>query len=86
MKRRSPVQCPVWVDHRSVDLARQRISGLGLADLYDWTTNVAYDVAALVDRARGGEPDVEMLGTAEAMLHACIVEISQRKVRSVPVR
>lgn len=78
--RRSRVVCPVWVDHRTVDLAQQRIAGMSLADLYDWTTNVAYDVAALVDRVRDGDREsVDLLSTAEAMLHACVVEISARR-------
>lgn len=80
--KRSPVQCPVWVDHRSVDLARQRTVSMSTSDLYDWTTNVAYDVAALVDRCRDGDPTAaDMLGTADAMLHACVIEVTARTKR-----
>lgn len=72
--------CPVHLNHAAADRARKRVQGMALSDLYDWSSNVAIDLAALVDKHRQGEDIVDDLVLADAMMHACIVEIAVRAV------
>jgi hypothetical protein len=75
--------CPVHLNHAAVDRARKRIERMSFPDLYDWSGNVAVDLAALVDKHRQGEEVTDDLVMADAMMHACVVEILVRVVRAM---
>lgn len=78
MERRG-ASCDITVDHQKVDQARRHIDRMSTSELCDWTTQVAYDVAQLVDRFReGNDTAVDDMGLAMAMLHACVAEITAR--------
>jgi hypothetical protein len=77
--RRPQIVCPAH-SRGVLDASMQRVEKMGAADLFDWTTNVALDVAALVDQVRSGVEDADGdLRNAEVMLHACVVEIIRRE-------
>lgn len=81
---RDRVDCPTHLDHTAVERARKRLSGMSTPDLFEWARNCALDVSALVDRVRENPDDVDSLNgliLADAMVHACVCEISDRKKR-----
>jgi hypothetical protein len=79
VRRKTIVECPVHLDHAPVERARVITERMSTGDLLDWTSNVAYDVAKLVDLYKEGKQEAlpDML-LADAMLHACVVEIASR--------
>ena len=71
-------ECPVHLNHAAADRARKRVQAMSITDLYDWSGNVAVDLAALIDKHRQGEDNLDDLVLADAMMHACVVEIAFR--------
>jgi hypothetical protein len=79
--------CPIDIDHTYVERAQRRVEAMSTAELHDWTRNVATDISVLTDRLKEShERDVvdALLGDvdlAQAMLHACTVELNERHRR-----